>query len=531
MIAMSENRKTFVRDATGLVRSISPFDAFLASFGFVAIQLALITYTTGPYLFPGSDLVSATILTTILSIPIALMFTLFGWAMPRAGGDYILISRTIHPLVGFISSFNLMFWFLFFIGFEINWVMTFALSPSLLIVGAIGSNQNLVNLATAVALPQNVLLIGLPMVIIFTIVMLRGVRTTFILNNIITIISLIGVGAVIWLLVVSSRASFVSSFSRFASYDNIISAAHQAGYSPQSSSPLVATLGVMPYIYLTTGFAFINTYYGGEIKSVKKNLFYSQVILTIISGLILTIIAAYTIQVFGYDFLGSISYLQGTGSSIYPFSAPPFINLFLSMLTDNPIILWLLALTYVATLAAAVLPSLMAVSRSVFAWSFDRVIPSKFAEIHERLRVPVFTIIAMSIVWAASLIAYTYGPPSFLSLASGAAVGENTSIMIVCIAAIVFPFRRKSLFEPSPANIKVGPVPLLSLTGIISFTFIGMIQYFLLSNPLYGANTPPVLMAIVIIFVIGAVIYGASYLYHKKQGLDISMVFRDIPPE
>src|SRR5208282_2040858 len=108
MIAMSENRKTFVRDATGLVRSISPFDAFLASFGFVAIQLALITYTTGPYLFPGSDLVSATILTTILSIPIALMFTLFGWAMPRAGGDYILISRTIHPLVGFISSFNLM---------------------------------------------------------------------------------------------------------------------------------------------------------------------------------------------------------------------------------------------------------------------------------------------------------------------------------------------------------------------------------------------------------------------------------------
>jgi amino acid transporter len=173
----------------------------------------------------------------------------------------------------------------------------------------------------------------------------------------------------------------------------------------------------------------------------------------------------------------------------------------------------------------------MAVSRSVFAWSFDRVIPSKFAEIHERLRVPVFTIVTMSIVWAASLIAYTYGPPSFLSLASGAAVGENTSVMIVCLAAIIFPFRRKSLFEPSPANMKIGPVPLLSLTGIISFVFIGLIQYFLLSNPLYGANTPPVLMTIVIIFVIGGIIYAVSYFYNKKQGLDISMIFRDIPPE
>jgi len=528
---MSQNRKTFVRDATGLVRSISPLDAFFASFGFVAIQLALITYTTGPFLFPGSDLVSATILTTTLSIPIALMFTLFGWAMPRSGGDYVLISRTIHPLLGFMSSFNLMFWFLFFIGFEVNWVMTFALSPSLLIVGTVGSDQNLLNLASAVAQPQNVLLIGLIMVAIFTVVMLAGVRTSFILNNIITIISLVGVGVAIWLLVVSSRASFISSFSRFGSYDNIVSAAHNAGYSPQSSTPIIATLGVMPYIYLTTGFAFINTYYGGEIKSVKKNLFYSQVILTILSGLILTIIAVFTIQVFGYDFLGSMAYLQGTGSSQYPFSVFPFINLFLSMLTDNPLILWILAITFVATLLAAVVPSLMAVSRSIFAWSFDRVIPSKFAQIHDRFRVPVYTIIAMSIVWAASLIAYTYGPPSFLSLASGAAVGENTSVMIVSIAAIVFPFRRRSLFDPSPANIKIGPIPLLSLSGIISFAFIGMIQYFLLSNPLYGANTPPVLITIALVFLIGAVIYIASYLYHKKQGLDISMVFRDIPPE
>jgi len=136
---MSTDRTVFIRDATGLVRNISILDAFLASLGFMALPLALLTYTTGPYLFPGSDLVFATILTTVLIIPLVLMYTLFSWAMPRSGGDYVYVSRTLHPLLGFISSFSMMFWFIFFIGFEANWAVTLAISPSLLIIGTVTS--------------------------------------------------------------------------------------------------------------------------------------------------------------------------------------------------------------------------------------------------------------------------------------------------------------------------------------------------------------------------------------------------------
>ena len=114
---------------------------------------------------------------------------------------------------------------------------------------------------------------------------------------------------------------------------------------------------------------------------------------------------------------------------------------------------------------------------------------------------------------------------------AGGALGENLSLIVVSIAAIVFPFKRKRLYEASPANINIGPVPLLSLTGVFSLAFIVMLQYYLLSNPLYGANVPSVVVPVAIIFVIGAIIYIPSYYYHKKKGLDLSLVFSEIPPE
>jgi basic amino acid/polyamine antiporter, APA family len=531
----TDQKGVFVRESTGLVRNISTLDAFFASFSFVAIPLALVTYTTGPFLFPGADLALSTVLTTLLSVPIAVMFTLFGWALPRSGGDYVLNSRILHPVIGFAMNFNMMFWFLFFIGFEANWVSTLAISPSLFIIGSVTSNQSLINLANLFSQPQYALLVGLVCVVAFTLVMLKGVRASFRVTRIAFLVSLAGVAIGIGLLAANTNADFVANFSKFASYSNITATAHNLGYSSSGPNPLLATFGIMPFIYLTTGFAFVTVYYGGEVKSIKKSMLYSQLGVAIVSGLVLTLIAALVVRDFGYDFLGSISFLQSTGASQYPFSTiTPYFNLFLSMLTTNQVILWLLGLTYVATFFAIFLPSMMAVSRAIFAWSFDRVIPSRFTNVSNRLAVPVYTILAMSLVWAVSLALYTYGPPSFISLASGATVGENLTLIVVCIAAIIFPFRKRELYASSPAKINVGPVPLISIAGAISLAFILLLQYFLLSNPLYGvlgANQLFIFGTIGVVIALGFAIYIASYYYNKRRGIDITLAFNEIPPD
>jgi hypothetical protein len=39
------------------------------------------------------------------------------------------------------------------------------------------------------------------------------------------------------------------------------------------------------------------------------------------------------------------------------------------------------------------------------------------------------------------------------------------------------------------------------------------------------------MLAVAVIFLIGAPIYAISYYYHKRKGLNISLVFKEIPPE
>jgi len=530
MLAGIGEPKVWVRQATGLVRSISPLAATLAVLGAVNIPLGLFTYTSGPFLFPGSDLVVGTLLATLLSVPLALMYTLYGWAMPRSGGDYVFVSRVLNPVLGFVENFGLMFWSLFFIGFAANFATTLAISPSLLILGTVTSNQGMVNLANTLSQPQYVVIIGLIVIALFTAVMLKGVKATFLITGIFTTLALIGVLVAIVLLASSSNASFASGFGRFGSYGNITATAHSAGYSPVGTSVLLATLGIMPLVYLTTGFANTTTYYAGEVRAVKRSMFTSQVLVAIISGLILTVVAWFSVSVFGYDFLGSISYLQANGSAAYPFSFPPFFNLLASMLTTNQAVLWLLAITFVAAILAPILPVLMAVSRSIFAWSFDRAVPTRFARVSNRLHTPVFAVLVMNAIWAVTLIIYTYGPPLFLTLLAGATLAENLSLMVIAIAAIVFPFR-KHLWDQSPAKIKAAGLPLISVCGVISLAFLLLITYFLVENPLYGANNSTVYAGTIAVFVLAAVIYSASRYFNRKHGLDISLAFKEIPPE
>jgi hypothetical protein len=77
---------------------------------------------------------------------------------------------------------------------------------------------------------------------------------------------------------------------------------------------------------------------------------------------------------------------------------------------------------------------------------------------------------------------------------------------------------------------KVAGIPILSILGLIvtiSFAYIG---YLALSNPLIVTPTSyGVVVALTIIIACFAIYYIGKW-YHKKQGLDTELAFREIPP-
>ena len=99
--------QVFARKATGLRREASARDVFIYNTNNqnIGIGVAFMVLLIPP-LYTGASMVTATILAGLLALPMACVYAYFAAAMPRSGGDYVYISRTLHPYLGFLSSWN-----------------------------------------------------------------------------------------------------------------------------------------------------------------------------------------------------------------------------------------------------------------------------------------------------------------------------------------------------------------------------------------------------------------------------------------
>jgi len=105
------------------------------------------------------------------------------------------------------------------------------------------------------------------------------------------------------------------------------------------------------------------------------------------------------------------------------------------------------------------------------------------------------------------------------------------AFIFVALAAIVFPFTRKDIYSSSVAKLSIGPLPLITITGLVSLIWYLIILYFLLSNPLYGANVPPTWIAIAATILVPLLVYVGAHYYRKKQGINLASALKEIPPE
>ena len=98
----------FARKATGLVREVSPFSTFVFN---MAGQPTAILLATSVFfvlgLYPGGSIWLGFALAFGVAVVLCVCYGLFSSAIPRSGGDYVLVGRITHPAIGLISSF---FW-------------------------------------------------------------------------------------------------------------------------------------------------------------------------------------------------------------------------------------------------------------------------------------------------------------------------------------------------------------------------------------------------------------------------------------
>ena len=164
----------------------------------------------------------------------------------------------------------------------------------------------------------------------------------------------------------------------------------------------------------------------------------------------------------------------------------------------------------------------MAVARYILALSFDRFLPSRFAYVSPRYNSPavahIFDLVLAVILVGAT--AFFYGQ---LSALSTTAIGPMVFFAFVGIASVIYAVRRKT----ETSMVRLG----LIVAGIASAIIFVFVSYqFVVLPSIYGGNW------LSYSFLLGSFVGGlAIYLIQKnrlgKRGLDISLAFKEIPPE
>jgi amino acid transporter len=172
--------------------------------------------------------------------------------------------------------------------------------------------------------------------------------------------------------------------------------------------------------------------------------------------------------------------------------------------------------------------------RTVFAWAFDRVLPQKLADVNERTHSPVPAIllvmglVTLMLIW--SVAATTF--QTWLALGVLAGV---VCVWIVSVAAFVFPNRRPDLYQASPANVKWMGIPALKIVAPLSFLVMCFLTWetwhylpLAVFVPEHRWYIPAFILGIV---VFGLVVYYVAKFVRRAQGVDLTLVYKELPPE
>jgi len=509
---------------------MSPLVAFIINAGVQGMGAALCTWVPMiAWLYPGADVLTGSIIGALFLVPFALVYVLFSISMPRSGGDYVWTSRVLGPRIGYMLSFSFTLWLVILIG--MLYPIQASYFSSVFAMLAIGFGYAPMNVwAQLLMTPMWLFAYTIVMTLICFLMVAFGVKYASVVMKVLFFLTILGEAVVFGVLIFSSREAFANGFNHLSSipYDAVIDTAKTAGFVGPPAN-LAATMSSIAAIFMMYyGFTF-SVYVAGEIKDVKKSMWVSM-FGVLIGGIITIGGGAFLIyRLAGFEWFQALSNLFFSYPANYPLPAPPWVYYVALMGTDIQILWTIAGIAFIALILLWPIGPVMVASRTLFAWSFDRIAPTILADVNPRYKSP-FKALAL-IFGVAFVVSCIYIFTTVFTWFANVTLAFSLAAIIPCIAAIVYP-RRKEYDDSAAKPFRIGNVPLISICGVIALFVQIFISYNAYATPaISGPVGYPALSLIVLSFVLGPLLFEASRRYHlKKEALDISLSFKEIPP-
>ncbi|MGD1055097.1 MAG: amino acid permease [Nitrososphaerales archaeon] len=541
--------KVFVRDSTGLVKNVSFFDSIALNLSNMSVGALLgVIGISGllPMFFAGQsevglNLVALCLIAFVLSVPQIVIYTMMSRRYPRAGGDYVFVSRNLGGAMGSVASF---------VGYttETTAYLALIVLSTVFAIGTVGlffssASSTYLGLATpsnaypgAPALPLDQFILGACIFAILIAINVLKPKAGYKLVSVLTIVGIIALILAVGVLLgaghsgvqnyingVSGNGYFTNSSAPASTYNNMVAGSHTGGPGGSDGFAWAPTIFLLPLIAAFV-FPWLNAApaVASEIKgrgALKWNVPISAVL--------------------AFAFVtGSIGVMYATAGQAFTnaaYSTPAFVygqpvafNFWtLAMgVSNNSIIAGIIGLGWILANLGILAYGIIVISRYLLAQSFDRFLPSRLSTVSSRFGSPIvahFVDLVMTVVLV-GLAAYYYTTPGLGAGTNplfGAILASMVYFMVVGLSAAVHAVKKEA------GGAKV----ILAAAGILNIIVFGFLSYEFLANQTVWALNSITFTFIIGSLAAGILFFSASYWYNKKRGVDITLAYRELPPE
>lgn len=502
----------FAREATGLTKQVSFLDAIAINVSYMSVgaALALIGFTM-IYLptVSGVNLVYGSLIGALIAIPQVIVYTMIQRRVSRTGGDYVWMSRSLGGFLG--SSVT-------FMGITME-TMPYLALIALSVVFAIGSvgvtlgDSGFYSLAASGVNPSLQFLTGSAIFVALIGVNIVRPKLGFRIISIFWIVGIFALVVSILSLLLAGKVG-VENYVNTLNIPNTTYASVEASYGG-SNFNFGNTLLILPYFALFS-YPWFNAApsVGSELRGGNAVRWNAPL------SLLLTFIVI-TVPFAAMYYVGGLAFTNAALSNpnlVYDHS---FNFWTLAMGVSNNFVMELvIGLGWILLTLAVLAFGIITISRYLLAQSFDRFLPERISYVSPRYSSPIIAHVIDLVVTVAliGLASFLYGTISSLY---GAVVASMIYFAFVGIAAVIYARRN----EKSKRQVA------LAAAGVLQVLVFGFLIYeFFAYHDVWGGN-PLAYGYIIATFVAGALIYTVSKKMHQRSGIDISLAFKQIPPE
>jgi len=521
-----------VRKSSGLVREMGLRQALAVNIAGVnptGIGFFFFVILQG---FPGTDLTLPIVIALVGALVLSAVYSQLIAVMPRSGADSVYASRTIHPAVGATVWATV-------ISFGVNSAVfgqqyfPFVFQT----LGEVFHSHSLTTFATTLSGKTGALIVGLAVLLVIGALMTRNVGTIgrFIFWSF--IVATLGALILIVEFLLHGHGAFVHAFNHTVgaptAYTQLVTAAHHAGVrTGVSSSAVWSSLALTSVLFVGATWA---NFSGGELRRPGRNYRIST-----FAGLavmfVLFFLSWVTVEhMVGLSFLQSSAGLSAVNPAAYAKAAgsvTAYLPSYGLLVAGDPVSKILIAVGYAAGILGLEAVFALILSRLLFALSFDRLLPTKVADVDRRFHAPLWAIaITMILGTAAHVLTIE---TTILSVFRNAVLITFATFTIAGLTAAILPYRRRDLYQLAPRM--TGPdvfgLPMVTIVGSLTALYWGFLTYLAaVKTQVNGGYSTASVISLIVMALSGAACYLVSRWWLRRTGLDLHLAMQELPPE